>query len=355
MAWLALDLPHGLNQHFALPYAVVRSAIFASQTYRGAATRPQYTRKTKLSSYGAVNVYQTAGEQLDQSDGDVFAHLIKLARVGATDEEETVTVRFNADEFLADIQRAAGGSGRRWLKESISRLKGASFLFDIPGLCDSELSLVSELSTASSRRFEVLIDLGLSKLFAGGWTLVHGDQRYALRADPLAQFLHAFYASHRATMPLKADTLRDLAGRGDVYSETGELVRSAMRQDKWLKVLAASLANLHAATGWYACRLDDTGRRVVVAKKEPAAEKKTEQASKAEESSVAVTAQTVQAYIESLDDDMLGNLCYTADLRTGRNRSRADMLSDLQTWAATMKIDKKKLQAIVTDWIESPI
>ena len=63
-----------------------------------------------------------------------------------------------------------------------------------------------------TRRYKVVIDPDTAKLYAAGWTTVDWQQRQELRRQPLALWLHGYYATHAKPLPVKVDTLRSLSG-----------------------------------------------------------------------------------------------------------------------------------------------
>lgn len=264
--WPQLELKHGLGPNIVAPFAFARSAIFSSQVYRRHADRPHYTASGKLVATDKLEIYQTAGYQLDQGDADVLYELIRhVFRQGDADRRES-RVCFNRRQMLAALGRTHGGKTRALLDASIERLYAASFEFRIPGLITGMSRLLlsvlrREDSTNQEHDYEVLIDVRLAQLFnQGRWALLRKSEREKLAGDPLAKGLHAYFSTHRDPYPIKQETLKSLTGRG------------SMQESKWRAVLRDSLERLKHATGWYICELVTSGKNagmVVVVRAAP--------------------------------------------------------------------------------------
>ena len=98
--WPTLPLKYGLGQNLVTPHALVRSAIFSTQVYRRHADRPRYTERTKLTTMGHIEIYQTAGYQLDQGDADVLYELIRQVFAQDHEDRREGRIRFNRGELL---------------------------------------------------------------------------------------------------------------------------------------------------------------------------------------------------------------------------------------------------------------
>ena len=189
-----------------VPNDILRSALFAAIQGKGRV----YFRHKLLASYDGVQIRYT-GEQLDQSDLDVWEQAIHLARL----EPLGTACYFTAHGFLRAIKRHAGKSDYLWLQSVITRLQA----------CVVEItrhrkiygrSLVTRFDIDDvTRRFRVAIDPDMLLVYTAGWTSVAWEQRQQLRGKPLALWLHGYYASHAKPVPVKVDTLRSLCGSKD--------------------------------------------------------------------------------------------------------------------------------------------
>lgn len=266
--FLGLALPYGPGNNVVLPYAVCRGAIFSSVEYvgRGARLRPAYVRPVLIASFGPVQVFQTAGEQLNQGAADVYAELVRLALERRYSPGERVEVQIQADAFLKSIGRDRGMNNRLWLAEEISRLKRASFRYEMPGLKAWETSFIYDFTEDRSFRdvktsaaYTIELNPRMMRVYQQGWTFLKKQVRTQLQAkkDSLAKALYALYATHKAPRAMKASELKGLLGRDELRDPRGTVMRREQQNSKWLHDLRAALATLKEATGWRTCDLRD--------------------------------------------------------------------------------------------------
>lgn len=263
MTWPALGLPYGHGTNYPLPFAFVRTAVFSSMRYRGR-ERPTYAQKTEIARHGGVPVYQLAGEQLDGNDLDVIAGCIRLVYDTGALDHATTSVQFLEKAFLRQLGWKTGGAQRNALVQSLERMRTAVFeiqaddLKDDDGVCQQTTLILDFTRCLDRNRMRYTVTLGghVSSLMRAGKSLINRAQRNALRENPLAQSLHAFYETHRQPIPLPETTLRPL------------MRRDHMRDDKWLKALSVALNDLQKETGWE-CSLSNTGTVTVDKPKRP--------------------------------------------------------------------------------------
>lgn len=273
---LKLNLPYGIGDNYALPYAVCRGGVFSSIEYVGKASklRPVYTKPTLIAQYGSVQVFQTAGEQLNQGAADVYAELIRLALEQPITAGQRIEVAINADAFLKAIGRDRGVNNRIWLADEIARLKRASFRYEIPGLKAWETSFIADFTEDRSFRevktsasFVIELNARMVQVYQKGWALLNGPARRSLQVkkDHLAKALYAFYATHKFPVDISAAELKKLVGRAEIRDGGGNVLRRAQQNSKWIQDLDTSLANLKLATGWAVCEYRrDTGKVRIV-------------------------------------------------------------------------------------------
>lgn len=266
--FLGLTLPYGPGNNVVLPYAVCRGAIFSSVEYvgRGARLRPAYVRPVLIASFGPVQVFQTAGEQLNQGAADVYAELVRLALEQPHSPGQRVEVQIHADAFLKSIGRDRGVNNRLWLSEEISRLKRASFRYEMPGLKAWETSFVYDFTedrsfrdTKTSAAYVIELNARMLYVYRQGWTFLQKKVRAQLQAkkDSLAKALYAMYATHKAPRAMKASELKGLLGRDELRDSRGTIIRREQQNSKWLIDLRSALATLKVATQWKTCELRD--------------------------------------------------------------------------------------------------
>lgn len=259
--WLSLKLPHGVYRNYPLPYALVRSAVFTSNRYFGRQKRPKYTERTKISAYGALEIYQLSGEQLDRTELDFLGSIFNMAASSRmpSDEDQTVAINVSENEILASLNWLKDGRVKKRLGDCLQRMTAASYLFDAIGLDSSihALKFIEKYTrTAESGKpvmYCIHLQKEISKLFGATWTLVNKAQRHALGSNSLAQSLHAFYTSHRNPRPISEAKLRPI------------MHREGMRTDKWITDLGIALELLSKETTWR-CSYDEKSRLVDVKK-----------------------------------------------------------------------------------------
>ncbi|MEX3955991.1 plasmid replication initiator TrfA [Trinickia sp. EG282A] len=265
-AWPKLPLPHGLGKNFVTAHALARSAIFSTQSYCKKAPRPQYSSKTKLGATetSGIEVFQAAGQGLDQGDAEVFYELLRRVFNSGHEMHREAHVCFNRGELIKALGRAAGGKTRKLLDDSLDRLFHAEFEFSVPGIFIGKSRLIlkmyrRECKSTTEYDYDVLLDVELGRLFESGqWTLLRRSELQSLRGNPVAQGVYAYYSTHRSPYPMRPATLQVLMGRD-------------MQLSKFVKVLIPALAMVKQATGWTKCELELTGKnagKVVVEKGE---------------------------------------------------------------------------------------
>ncbi|KUZ65274.1 plasmid replication initiator TrfA [Burkholderia ubonensis] len=241
---------HGIGSTLT---ALARSAIFSTRFYRSHAERPLYRERTRLPSTSDIEVFQTAGHQLDQGDADVFYELLRRVFVRGNETCRESHVVFGRAELLRALERSAGGKTRKLLDESLDRLYHAEFEFSVSGLFSGKSRLILKMHRLEKRTdagedYDVLLDVELARLFDGNrWTILRRSQRRLLDGKPLAKGLHALFSTWSTPYPMLPETLLPLAGR------------QGMQQSKWLDVLLPALADVKLVTGWPKCELETQG------------------------------------------------------------------------------------------------
>lgn len=259
------EFQYGVSKAYsALPSILPRTAFFVAIVYRGRVVRPAFATPTLIGSLpmagGVAEIYQTAGVRLDEHDCDVYLELVRRAVHQQMGEHDTYRLTIDAEEFLPSINRDRGANYLKWLGESLSRLKRASFLVTIPptkhdriGLEKFEISLVIRLEgwrnnrKSGGRYYTLVLDSKMAQVFACvGKTLIDMRVRRALVGDVVAKALHAFYSSHDHTRFVALSTIRRVLGRTDQSDKV-------FARD----VLKPALANLKEATDWHHVHFND--------------------------------------------------------------------------------------------------
>ena len=230
---IAAGLPDWPEKSRGIPNGALRSSLFGA-IRKGPR---KFLKRTKLQSVNGLSIVFN-GPRLSQADLDVWEHCLHLARVNGTGCQ----IRFTGYSFLKAIGRNTGKSDREWLKGVLLDL--ASSVVEIS---DSKRAYFGPLIHHGIRdevtmEFVIEVNPRVAILYgADGWTQIEWAQRWALRRQPLAQWLHGFYSTHAEPYSYKVETLRRLAG-----SENEHLY--SFRQE-----LRSAMAKVAEVTGWDWC------------------------------------------------------------------------------------------------------
>lgn len=229
-------LPQWLESVRGLPNAALRSALFGA-IRRG---RRAFLQGQQMASVNGLNVLFT-GPRLDQADLDVWEQCLHLARTGGLG----CRIHFAARGFLKAIGRAEGGKDAEWLKNAFRRLSAS-----VVEIQDGRRAYFGPMLHHGARddatgQYVIEINPAIRALYGpGGWSQIDWSVRRALTGQPLAQWLHGFYATHAEPYPYKVETLHTLCG-----SEN-----SALRDFR--RELRDALACVQAAGGIRAWTID---------------------------------------------------------------------------------------------------
>jgi hypothetical protein len=238
-------MPNWPANQRGVPNSVLRSALFGAFG-RG---KRKFMQDEPIASVEGVSIFYT-GQQLDQSDLDVWEGILHLSR----DLRLGARIEFTARGILRLIGRGGasgdsiGSSDREWLRNVFRRLK-ATNVECRQGPFAYGGSLIDEYFRDDSiGRYVVRLNPRLKLLFnRNGWTSVDWKIRSTLRGHPLAQWLHGFYSSHADPFPYKVATLHRLCGSG-----TGAGAATVVQMNKALQgwrdaTLAPALRALESA------------------------------------------------------------------------------------------------------------
>lgn len=201
---VSVPLPNWTNGKRGTPNSFLRSALFAAIQGKDR----QFIKKAVLASPDGITLKFT-GEQLNQSDLDVWEALIHLAR----EQHLGSSCHFTAYEILKTLGLPTGKNHYEYLHDTITRLTACAVEIQhedyryVGSLVNSAREKISE------RFYEVSFDKHMAKLFSENmWTAIDWEQRRQIREKPLVQALHSYYSSHREPFPLKLETLQAYTG-----------------------------------------------------------------------------------------------------------------------------------------------
>lgn len=188
----------------AVPNGFLRSALFGA-IKKGARA---YLERAEIRAQDGITLRYT-GARLDQGDLDVWETIMHLVRLQKMDDECRVT----AYQLLKTLGKTDTGINRDTLDRRISRMKATGVDVKV-GNCSYEGSLIDEVfREEESREYVIRLNPKLHVMFSPDqFTHVEWAVRRALDGQPLAQWLHGFYASHAKPHPMRVDTLLELSG-----------------------------------------------------------------------------------------------------------------------------------------------
>lgn len=186
------------------PNSFIRSALFAAIQSKDR----QFIKEAVLASQDGITVKFT-GEQLNQADLDVWETIVHLAR----EHPLGTFCSFTAHGLLKALGLPTGNSQHKQLHSTILRLTACAVEVTHEGKTYFGPLIMSGAKDELTRHYGVELNKGIIRLFGENqWTALDWQQRQALRGQPLAQALHAFYSSHREPYAVKLATLKAYTG-----------------------------------------------------------------------------------------------------------------------------------------------
>jgi hypothetical protein len=165
----------------------------------------------RIAALEGIEIFYT-GLQLDQDDLDVWQAVLHLCRIQAMGER----CFFTAYELLKLLGKddTGGKRGTRKLIDGrLDRLHACTVRIKV-GRYSYTGHLIHEIyRDEETKRYEVVLNPKLRGLFEPDqFTQLEWKVRQALDGKPLAQWLHGFFSTHAAPLPIKVGTLRELCG-----------------------------------------------------------------------------------------------------------------------------------------------
>lgn len=188
----------------AVPNGFLRSALFGAI----AKGRRRYLEREQLAAVDGIEVRYT-GQRLDQGDLDVYESVLHALRLQPLGRQCRVTTY----ALLKLMGKVDTGGNRATLYKRLIRLRANAVEIKqgrytyIGGLVDEAFK------DDETQEWVIVLNPKLRALFEPDqFTLVEWSVRQALSGQPLAQWLHGFYASHAQPYPIKVETLLKLSG-----------------------------------------------------------------------------------------------------------------------------------------------
>lgn len=197
-------LPAYPDSKRAVPNSFIRSALFAAIQGKDR----QFVKGLTLASQDGITIKFT-GEELNQSDLDVWEALIHLAR----EQHLGDSCHFSGYEILKTLGLPTSQAHYKYLHSTITRLTACAV-----EIIDSKFKYTGSLVNwtkleIAKKYYEVSFNKHMAKLFSENmWTAIDWEQRRLIREKPLTQALHSYYSSHRNPFPIKLETLQAFTG-----------------------------------------------------------------------------------------------------------------------------------------------
>jgi hypothetical protein len=139
-----------------------------------------------LGSLQGVTVRYT-GEQLDQSDLDVWEQGVHLARAHPLGN----ICHFSGYAFLKALRRSTGKAQYKWLDDVITRLVACEVELRTNEKAYGGNLIASWKRDERTSIYKITLNADLVKLYSwNDWTAIDFKQRQLLRGKPLALWLH---------------------------------------------------------------------------------------------------------------------------------------------------------------------
>jgi hypothetical protein len=211
------------------PNSFLRSALFAA--IQGKTRKWMKSELLACIKGGSVRF---TGQQLDQSDLDVWEQAIHWARQNPLGN----VCQFRGSTLLRAISRSTGKNDYEWLHSAITRLVACAVEVRRGPVVFTGSLLTKCKRNEATGLYELTLDPEMVRLYRStDWTAIQWEQRQALKGKPLALWLHGYYSSHADPYPIGIDKLHQLSGSGT----------KNLRHFK--ANLKAAFADLRAATG----------------------------------------------------------------------------------------------------------
>lgn len=225
-----------------LPNAVLRSALFGVIK----AGEREAVKGLELPATHGVKLTFT-GWRLDQADADVWQTLVHLGREqlkAAHQQGADVVVRIQLKTLLRHLGRTPGSGTVEWLDGVLTRLQSGVIRVDSKAarvVYQGQL-ILHWMRAEDTGEMHLRLNGNLLALFSDGWSSLIWSERRSLGKQQLAQWLHAFYATHLEPYPMRVETLRALSG-----GRPDSPLREFRRQ---LKNALTAVAKTGAITAW---------------------------------------------------------------------------------------------------------
>lgn len=200
-----------------IPNPFIRSGLFS---VRNTKLRP-FIENMAVASLSNYDI-RYRGSELQQDDLSIWVSLINLARSSPLSDK----VRFSGYQIVKDLGWRMHSESYKRVRESIERLQVTGITIETKNQSEGYAGPLireyawADLDEKGDAKWMVRFEPRVSMLFINdSTTLLEWEMRKKIgtRAT-LAQFLHAFYTSHREPIPLALKKLHELSRSGATLS-----------------------------------------------------------------------------------------------------------------------------------------
>lgn len=205
----------------AVPNGFLRSALFGA-IKKGPR---RYMQRELVAAVEGVEIRYT-GQRLDQGDLDVWENVLHAVRL----QELGSQCRLTSYALLKLMGKTDTGKNRVTLHTRITRLVANALEVKQGRYSYMGSMIAGAAKDEETQEWVIELNPKLRPLFAADqFTQIDWSVRHALSGQPLAQWLHGFYASHAKPYPVRMDTLLELSGsENDSPTSSRQKLRKAL-------------------------------------------------------------------------------------------------------------------------------
>jgi TrfA protein len=204
-----------------VPNGMLRSALFGA-IKKGPR---RYIEGEEIAAQDGNRICYT-GQRLDQGDLDVWESILHVCRF----QDMGSQCRFTAYTMLKLLGKTDAGSNRDTLHKRLMRLNAAVIEVEQARYSYAGSLIDDVYRDKKTHEYVVVLNTKLRPLFAADqFTQIDWSVRHALEGQPLAQWLHGYYASHAQPFPVKIETLLKLSGsENETARSSNQKLRKAL-------------------------------------------------------------------------------------------------------------------------------
>lgn len=187
-----------------IPNVFLRSGVFA------AIAKGQRAILSEAEIKGQAGTGLTFdGEQFDQHDLDLLGPLVGLLFQKSHRDQEYTT---SCSALLRMLGVTDTGPNRTSLRNRLQRLSSCKLSVDNPW-CNFSGSLIRVRYIDGHNTIALRLSPKINELYENhSYTRINWDLRSSLSGNPLAQWLHGYYATHAKPHPVRIETLKKMSG-----------------------------------------------------------------------------------------------------------------------------------------------